>query len=420
MSEKLKHSIIVLGEGLILALIILFHYSVAQAISHKPFFNDFVKFYASIDYYKAGESIFTSVPLEKYGEMPDELKERFTRDSLHPNLNPPAYSLLFLPFSSLELPTSYMVWTILSIIFGLLSAWLIFNEYRFQFKNRYFRLGIPILLLLYFPAFSTLTLGQVSFVILLLITIGWAASRRGYDNIAGISLGLALSLKLFVGLFLIVFLIMRRWKLLFWMVGTFILTSFIGMLVFGKESYNEYLNVIGEVTWYAASWNASFMGFFTRIFGGSENVPLVNLPALASIMTYGCSLIVVAQLIRFTLSKSSRSSHSRYDMLFAFTIIAMLIVSPLGWMYYFVLLIIPLIIIWIRAGQTFNSLPVILMVIAWALSTIPHQIVPSAEITPMNIFFWAGVYFYALLLFIWILILYLRNNKLRKHQRIEK
>jgi len=68
-----------------------------------------------------------------------------------------------------------------------------------------------------------------------------------------------------------------------------------------------YLRVIDQVTWYAASWNASLRGFLSRIFGGSENQPLFNLPGVAS----GLNLLLSAGLLAALAWTAWRAKGSR-------------------------------------------------------------------------------------------------------------
>jgi hypothetical protein len=162
---------------------------------------------------------------------------------------------------------------------------------------------------------------------------------------------------------------------------------------------------LSNITWYAASWNASFLGFFTRIFGGSENVPLVNLPTVAQTLTRMGSLLLILCLAWLAWPRSQESSPDRFDLGFSLTITGMLLISPLGWMYYFPTLLIPAVVAWrVVRGLEARIWYQAIIILAWLLSTIPHALIPAPQMdSPQLWFFWAGVYFYALLLFSFIL-----------------
>jgi hypothetical protein len=234
---------------------------------------------------------------------------------------------------------------------------------------------------------------------MLLLAVGWGAARRDRDMLAGVALGLAISLKLYVGLFLLVFLLLRRLRLLAWALGTFAVGALLALAVFGMGAYREYLAALGSVTWYAASWNASYLGFFTRIFGGSGNVPLAQAPWLAYALGYGLALVSIGLLAWQAWRKTEQASTRRFDLLFALTLVVMLLASPLGWMYYFPYLIIPFLVAWLIVKESGRRGLAGLLIVGWVLSTIPHQIVPSTEIQPVHTFLWGGSYFYALLIF---------------------
>jgi len=97
------------------------------------------------------------------------------------------------------------------------------------------------------------------------------------------------------------------------------------------------------------------------------------------------------------------------DLAFSACLVLMLLVSPLGWMYYFQVLLIPLVTIWegsgtLPGGRAFRWLAVL----AWMLSTVPRLQGegPGGGGDPGVILGWAGAYFYALALFlglIWVI-----------------
>lgn len=179
------------------------------------------------------------------------------------------------------------------------------------------------------------------------------------------------------------------------------LCSLSGLFLIGKASHWQYLKTLSTITWHSASWNASFLGFFTRVLGGSENTPLLNLPWLAYPLTWGLSFLVVFLLIWVAWPRPQEPTYDRLDLGFSLAIVSMFLLSPLGWMYYFPLLLLPLMAGWrISQNSPRMHLARILLVFAWLLSTMPHFLIKAKEMdTLTNCFVWAGSYFYALLLF---------------------
>ena len=124
-----------------------------------------------------------------------------------------------------------------------------------------------------------------------------------------------------------------------------------------------------------------------------------GLPAVCSLATVGVLATVV-----FKLAKSS-DQKLYADALVALTIPAMLLISPLGWNYYFPLLIISFVVIWNLTADLPNGRICRLLLIAVIIPTIPWK--PFITSDSPRVWFWdAGVYFY-LLLFTFLLTAFL-------------
>ena len=244
--------------------------------------------------------------------------------------------------------------------------------------------------------------GQFTFVLLLLIALAWKTSRMKKDRLAGVILGLATGLKLFMGIFFILFLVYRRWRLLFYFIGTYLLFNIISLVVFKFATFKKFLSLLQKMPWYAESWNASFMGFFTRIFGGSLNIPLVNQPWLAQALSLLLSLALIGSLIRYAWPSAGPIATHRFDLLFSLALVEMLLISPYGWLYYFPVLILPAVVAWRASENCLRSRGYkLLIVIAWALSTIPTPLIWAEDARMNQPIIWftsAGIYFYALLI----------------------
>lgn len=360
---------------------------------------DFIKFYASADLYRSGESIYTPIPYNRYFAIPAEELAEVPRETMHPNLNLPVLTLIFLPFTFFNIRTAYILWGLMSVALGVAAVDVIYRQLTADKPDRLLRAVAIILVLLYFPSVAAVWFGQVSFLLFWLLALTWAAWRSGNDRLAGIAMGLALVVKINTGIFLLVFLLERRWRLLAWAAGVFLASNLLGLAIFGLSEHLAYLNVLDQITWYAASWNASLHGFFSRIFGGSENRPLIDLPGLTTGLSLLLSAGLAAALVWAAWPRPGKTQLTR-DLVFCLAIVVMLLVSPLGWMYYFMLLLLPVLVIWRAAERSIHkNLYRGLIIFAWVSSTIPHWLVPSKDVTPLVIFFWAGVYTYTLVLF---------------------
>lgn len=297
---------------------------------------DFTKFYLSAQFFTEGKDIYEAIDLKKIGLRPESLES--SRETLHPNLNMPVVTLLFLPFLATDASTGMVIWVALSMGFIFASAWLLGGELIRKGKlptHLHWMISgfIAVLLFLYFPTFVGAVLGQLGQLLLLILCAAWIAARRGCDRLAGVLFGVALSLKPFTGIFLVVLPWLRRWRLIYWYVASFTALSLLGAIVFGPSIYLRYLTILQEVNWYGHSWNASFMAPLSILLGGNAAAHWLDLPWLARLISLVLSLALYLLLIRQVCQLGDPLA--RLDISISGSIPLMLLASPLGWLYYF-------------------------------------------------------------------------------------
>ncbi len=295
-----------------------------------------------------------------------------------------------------------MVWSLFSLCCGLAAIALFYWHIENSHMNLTYLMNIWIIFLLYFPTLINFRLGQFSFILLLLVAIAWNNAKLGRDYTAGIILGLAVALKLFFGIFFIIFIFYRRWRLILCMLGTFIACNVLSIAIFSIQTFENFFSLLQNMPWYGGSWNASFMGFFTRLFGGSLNIPFVNLPWLAHSLSFILSIALISSMILLARPHSCRSESDLFDLVFSLALVQMLLISPYGWIYYFSILILPMIVAWrIMKKYHFGIIYKMLLVFSWALTTIPTQLIWAEDLRMNQPIIWftsAGIYFYALLI----------------------
>jgi len=376
-------------------LLSLYFLTISQMASH-PAGSDFAKFYYSTRYLLEGKDIYQEVPLDLFG-LEAENSDR-PRDSLHPNLNPPFVSLLLAPASFFSYTSAYVGWAVLSLVLGLLAI------HQIQ-KTLFPNLSSPrkiagfVLLLAYFPTWISIIYGQFSLLLLFLLASAWSELRKSRHSGAGIFLGLAVSIKLFAALYLLFLLIRRQWRSLAWALGTLSACILGALAVLGPKAYERYFQILGEINWHSASWNASFLGFFRRIFGGSQNVPLIPSPETGQLLAWGCSLFLLTALMVFARRGIRDVSPSSLDVGFALFGASMLLLSPLGWMYYFPVLWLGYAVGWHWRRASSSRWILFLLISSWVLGNLPHLLIPSREVQgSWEILALSGSYFYALVL----------------------
>ena len=391
-----------------------------------PVGGDFMKFFASAQLLVRGEDIYSPVPLGGFDFWSDP--ESAPGRPLHPNLNPPFATVLLAPLGTLDYYTAFMIWTLLGLTAGVLGAYLVGRQVGWGGRepgdtgpgtagpngsrpkgSDPFTAGLlwALLLLVYFPTFSALHFGQWTLVPFFFLVLAWLAWRRGRGGTAGALLGGLAAIKLFFGAFFLLFLARRRWRAAGAFVAAWIFCTALSAAVVGLDTLLAYPSVVSMADWHGASWNASFLGFFSRLLGGGGvEDPLIRAPILTPVLAGGLSLLALASL--FLLPGEGEESEERkeaHDLVFALTIPVMLLASPFGWMYYFPFLLITLAVLWQRSRTWENPKELRqLLVLAWLLGTVPQTLITvrGIDADPRIVFGWGGAYVYALVLF-WVL-----------------
>ncbi|MGZ8191386.1 MAG: glycosyltransferase family 87 protein [Methylococcaceae bacterium] len=389
--------------------------------------SDFYKFYLSSSSLLQGQAIYWTVPdrsaqtshcrqgsENKLNQQELDAMPKAIRLCLHPNLNPPLFVALTAPFALLDYPQAWWLWSFVSFISGLWALMLIFKSDTLPTVDPKIKALIGLGFFAYFPTFANSSYGQLTLFLFLDVTLAWLALRNMRNWAAGCWLGAAASIKPFFGLFLIALLISRNWRAACAFIAVCGLGFLLGGLLAGFSAYPDYFTVLREVNWQAVAWNGSYAGFFTRFFGGPAIKAWMDAPMLAKGLPAVCSIATVGVLVAVAV-KLAKSAGQKLcaDALVAITIPAMLLISPLGWNYYFPLLLISFIVIWNLSVNLSNGRIYRLLLILVTIPTIPWKPYITFSYSP-RLWFWdAGVYFY-LLLSTFLLITFLAyqaNNK---------
>ena len=300
---------------------------------------DFSKFHVSAQALLSGGDIYQSVPMDYFGPRPPEIE--FDRDHLHPNLNMPVVALLFAPFSLGSLASGMVAWTVFTVGLLLASAALLGSRFvtsrgLSSFDGWMISGLLAFLMLVHYPTFAGLALGQLGHLLLFVLCGAWLAARRGQDRLAGALLGTALALKLLTAVFLLLLPWLGRWRLLRWYIGTFLALTLLGAVAAGPESYLRFLSVLQQVDWHASGWNASLMAPLSILLGGGGAPSWLDFPGLATPVSAAIAASLYALLVIAV--RRVADPETKLDLTIAGAVPLMLLASPLGWLYYFPLL----------------------------------------------------------------------------------
>lgn len=409
--------------GALVAVLGVAYVSLAQVRANAPGSNDFFTFYGSAQRALAGKSPYGSVPASPptghpcHRHSPEQLEAASTQADHQDlalelrcrpaNLNPPAFSVLMMPLAWMSLPAASTAWAVCSTACAIIAVWLVLDALSLPPSSRPGARGFAFLasaagLLAWFPTFANFLFGQVSLVLLLPIVLSWRALRSGRPVQAGAWLGLLMGLKVFFGLFLLPLWLMRQRRALASALSVLGLTLLVGLWPAGLQGYADYVQGLGSVHWTAVNWNGSLQGYVSRILGGSGNHPWLNAPLAARGITWladGTVLWFLCVALRRLPSAPSSPQVHQADALFGLTLPAMLLLSPLGWLYYDPWLMLPAALVWTwgRASQRPRAVTLGLVLLA-TMAAAPRTFTLSYFInTPRTWLLDWGFYTYLLL-----------------------
>jgi hypothetical protein len=266
------------------------------------------------------------------------------------NAHPPTSVLLALPLARLEYADAFLAWGLLSVAALVAALWLVGRGLGTRLSVAAV-LPAVTLLLICFPFRSHLAQGQLGIILLLLIVGAWVLFRRGWPLCAGALLAVATAIKLFPGLLFLFFLLRRQWRALLGGAVAFALIVVLTAAVLGPTIFSIYFQeVLPQVADFRSGWgNASLSGAWFKLFDPLTDRMRVEAlwrgPALARAGAWLCSGAVLAILSWHTVRARSQAEE---DQAFGLAVTAMLLVSPITWDHYLVLLLLPLAIIWTR------------------------------------------------------------------------
>ena len=253
------------------------------------------------------------------------------------SLNPPIFLMLMSPLSRLSPHAALITWSLLSFILGLFSA---FIAFKWTFSKDFLKQHQLTLYSIYLSLFSTLAttgIGQIGSCTAFFLMMGYDLYRRGRDGFAAVFWGIIIAIKLFPGLLFFYVLRQRRYNMLGIMVMTVFVLCLIPVLVYNMDIYSNYFKLIHSANWYGDSWNASIYGFLFRWFSNPMR-QFTFIQCLYNLLAIGCIAWYVKKI--YSIRTSEDSDHRQ----FCLTLVMMLLISPFGWIYYFPIILFPLLI----------------------------------------------------------------------------
>ncbi|MGH9385435.1 MAG: glycosyltransferase family 87 protein, partial [Vicinamibacterales bacterium] len=252
--------------------------------------NDFGKFYYSARAFLEGADMYAPTPATAMPVGQGRTLE-------FANMNPPHFHLLVLPIARLQPLPAILVWTLVSVLGLAISVRAVAREIGIRWTAS--RILWALLGILVCSATeATILTGQVSFVLLLPLTLAWVAARRGRWRASAVWLGVLASLKPFFVVFAIYLIVKRRVAATLTMGAAALACSLLGLAVFGWDAYRSWVSALRGIQWTWAVMNASLHAPLARAL---TNNPFFTPLALApeAVTPIGVALGLVAATIAF-------------------------------------------------------------------------------------------------------------------------
>ena len=333
-------------------------------------YTDFLQEWLSARNYFSGSPIYREVPASIQEHMPERRRAdgsapaiAFTDPAtgsviaeMKYNAHPPVAVMVAAPFAKLDYPNAHLVWNLLTYALFLAAIAAVVCELEIPF--RWPSLFPALILLLGNPVLNQVYQGQLNCLLAALITTAWILDRRGHSALAGVAVGLAGALKLYPLFLLIYFAFTRRWLGLATLVAAFLISNGIAAAVFGAGAFRDYADevvpaIAGQ---FQSAWvNVSLSGFWLRLFGSEPLRDWMGASPVSStgrVLAGGVSLVVTGLVARVCWRAATRDDR---DRAFALTAVVMLLVSPITWSHYYLLLLVPLGLLWMRGSSGLSS-----------------------------------------------------------------
>lgn len=323
----------------------------------RHFVPDFFQDYASARNYYNGLDVYTDhdITVKLYVDPGIEMARGAYTFKV--NAHPPLSILLALPLTRLDFRAAHFTWNLFSLLLLAAAIALIFRQLGISWTRRSVAPAVALILLSN-ALWENLLNGQYGCILLCLVVLVWAADRSGRPVVAGIALGLATAIKVFPVL-LFVYLVMRkRWAAVLAGLGTVVAVCVVTGLFLGPSIFEHYMtDVYPRFAWFRNSWpNASLAGFWYRLF---DTAPEIQRLCYQTRPTFFCPLLALASTLLSDLAlwlglwAVTRRAHalSQDDSGFALAVVVALLVSPITWPHYLVILVLPFAITWNSLGS---------------------------------------------------------------------
>jgi hypothetical protein len=266
----------------------------------------------------------------------------------------PTFLFLFAPFAHVSEPACYWIWFAINVA-SLAAAMVLLI--RGTELDSWLKSVLAVMMLLYTPLDDQIAYAQAQILILLMLVLIMRWLARGNDAGAGLLLALAAALRAYPAVLVLYLLIRRRWRALAATVAGSIVIGLITIAGIGWPltqsglvtiagvggppalRYLSSANLQNSYRSMADPINVAVSAFVTRLFWDSFGIGLSRRLDLLRLATVACTQLAILWL---SIKATWRSLPlDELDCAFGLWVVTAIILSPLAWIHYMVLLFIP-------------------------------------------------------------------------------
>lgn len=316
-----------------------------------------------------------------------------------PNLAPPFFIMLSAFLARyFNYPGFFAFFMIASLCLNMFALTRLYQHfYNSQKKNhRLILVAFVLSNFIYWPTFMNITFGQVALILNVIVIFFYLSLEKKHFILSGFLLALGINIKLFFGIFLVQLIAKKQWRACYSFTCFGGLFAIIPLFIYGISIYDGYLEALSHIQWYGINWNASWYGFLSRLLGEKSHRfnSLFDFPRLKQIIYFSILITYLAFIYYINKKKSNTSLN------FAFSLSSMLLLSPLGWSYYFPFLLTALLVnIKALESKRRYALLTSLLLFAFFISACPALIYQDKSISSMVLITQGNQLFFSLLLF---------------------
>lgn len=325
---------------------------VIQAQPEWLYRKDFLQEYVLVRAIAAGEHLYLPLPVlaERYaGPLPFEIWS-------HPTPHPPSLGLLFLPLAWVDYATAARWWLGIGLV-ALIVGMALIGRLAMGRWSVGWTVVLAALGLVWSPVVFDLALGNLNVILFSLLVGSWWALRSGHSLIGGVILGFSLLIKQVAWPVFLLLLWRRDYRAAF----SALTTGLIGYLLTGSiAGADQVIIYVREVLpqvggWYrTAGGNFSLWTIGPRLFDGTTVPDGTNATQIAPLfasqpLAWLVALAVPALVLVLTGLAVRR--HLQHDHAFGVAVCLSVVINPIAWEYYLVLLIIPVAQVWAWLGR---------------------------------------------------------------------